>query len=85
MQIDKCFGFDTAVEEAQRALMAAKVEAMSAHRGIGVVKLMGRQSGFIAMQVISLSSLLRFLVSRNPPPPFGAVKLKSIIKSFLHL
>ena len=24
--IDKCFGFDTAVEEAQRALMAAKVE-----------------------------------------------------------
>ncbi len=23
--IDKCFGFDTAVEEAQRALMAAKV------------------------------------------------------------
>jgi 6-phosphofructokinase 1 len=23
--IDKCFGFDTAVEEAQRALLAAKV------------------------------------------------------------
>ena len=51
MQIDKCFGFDTAVEEAQRALMAAKVEASSAFRGIGIVKLMGRQSGFIAMQV----------------------------------
>ena len=51
LQIDKCFGFDTAVEEAQRALMAAKVEAMSAYRGIGLVKLMGRQSGFIAMQV----------------------------------
>lgn len=51
LQIDKCFGFDTAVEEAQRALMAAKVEASSAFRGIGIVKLMGRQSGFIAMQV----------------------------------
>ncbi len=25
MQIDRCFGFDTAVEEAQRALLAAKV------------------------------------------------------------
>lgn len=25
--IDKCFGFDTAVEEAQRALLAAKVRA----------------------------------------------------------
>jgi hypothetical protein len=48
--IDKCFGFDTAVEEAQRALLAAKVEASSAKRGIGLVKLMGRQSGFIAMQ-----------------------------------
>lgn len=48
--IDKCFGFDTAVEEAQRALLAAKVEASSARRGVGLVKLMGRQSGFIAMQ-----------------------------------
>ena len=48
--IDKCFGFDTAVEEAQRALMAAKVEATSAFKGIGLVKLMGRQSGFITMQ-----------------------------------
>lgn len=49
--IDKTFGYETAVEEAQRALMAAKVEATSAYRGIGLVKLMGRQSGFIAMQV----------------------------------
>ena len=53
--IDKCFGFDTAVEEAQRALMAAKVEATSAFKGIGLVKLMGRQSGFITMQA-SLAS-----------------------------
>lgn len=50
LQIDKCFGFDTAVEEAQRALLAAKVEASSAYQGIGLVKLMGRQSGFIALQ-----------------------------------
>jgi hypothetical protein len=48
--IDKCFGFDTAVEEAQRALLAAKVEASSGCRGLGIVKLMGRDSGFIAMQ-----------------------------------
>lgn len=46
--IDKCFGFDTAVEEAQRAIEAAYVEARSAFNGIGIVKLMGRQSGFIA-------------------------------------
>lgn len=43
--IDRSFGFDTAVEEAQRAINAAHVEAESAENGIGVVKLMGRYSG----------------------------------------
>ncbi|XP_072995667.1 ATP-dependent 6-phosphofructokinase 6-like [Typha latifolia] len=47
--IDKSFGFDTAVEEAQRAINAAHVEAESVENGIGLVKLMGRYSGFIAM------------------------------------
>ncbi|KAF6260633.1 phosphofructokinase family protein [Scenedesmus sp. NREL 46B-D3] len=56
--IDKCFGFDTAVEEAQRALLAAKVEASSARRGIGLVKLMGRQSGFIAVQASMASGVV---------------------------
>ncbi|KAM0012706.1 putative 6-phosphofructokinase [Helianthus debilis subsp. tardiflorus] len=48
--MDKTFGFDTAVEEAQRAINSAYIEAHSAYRGVGVVKLMGRSSGFIAMQ-----------------------------------
>nr|QKY14905.1 6-phosphofructokinase 5 (PFK5) [Polytomella parva] len=56
--IDKCFGFDTAVEESQRALLAAKVEASSARHGIGLVKLMGRQSGFIAMQASMASGVV---------------------------
>lgn len=43
--IDRSFGFDTAVEEAQRAINAAHVEAESAENGVGVVKLMGRYSG----------------------------------------
>ncbi|KAK4765790.1 hypothetical protein SAY86_026880 [Trapa natans] len=47
--IDKSFGFDTAVEEAQRAISAAHVESESHENGIGIVKLMGRYSGFIAM------------------------------------
>ncbi|KAJ9553226.1 hypothetical protein OSB04_017271 [Centaurea solstitialis] len=47
--IDKSFGFDTAVEEAQRAINAAHVEVESVDNGIGIVKLMGRYSGFIAM------------------------------------
>lgn len=47
--IDKSFGFDTAVEEAQRAINAAHVEAESVENGIGVVKLMGRYSGKITI------------------------------------
>lgn len=47
--IDKSFGFDTAVEEAQRSIKCAKIEAKCAINGIGVVKLMGRHSGQIAM------------------------------------
>ncbi|XP_060187478.1 ATP-dependent 6-phosphofructokinase 3-like isoform X2 [Lycium barbarum] len=47
--IDRSFGFDSAVEEAQRAISAAHVEATSFENGIGLVKLMGRDSGFIAM------------------------------------
>lgn len=43
--IDKSFGFDTAVEEAQRAINAAHVEVESVENGIGIVKLMGRYSG----------------------------------------
>ncbi|KAJ0538704.1 putative 6-phosphofructokinase [Helianthus annuus] len=43
--IDKSFGFDTAVEEAQRAINAAHVEVESVENGVGIVKLMG----FIAM------------------------------------
>lgn len=53
--VDKTFGFDTAVEEAQRAIHAVSIEAESAFNGIGIVKLMGRQSGFIAMHA-SLAS-----------------------------
>jgi 6-phosphofructokinase 1 len=46
--VSRSFGFDTAVEEATRAIMAAHTEAVGAPNGIGLVKLMGRYSGFIA-------------------------------------
>ncbi|KAF6145270.1 hypothetical protein GIB67_041465, partial [Kingdonia uniflora] len=47
--INNFFAFDTAVEEAQRAINAAHVEVESFENGVGIVKLMGRYSGFIAM------------------------------------
>jgi 6-phosphofructokinase 1 len=47
--IDKSFGFETAVEEAQKAITSAAVEARAFPNGIGLVQLMGRNSGFIAL------------------------------------
>jgi 6-phosphofructokinase 1 len=48
MYIDHSFGFQTAYAEAARSIDAAHVEATAAPGGIGLVKLMGRESGFIA-------------------------------------
>lgn len=53
--IDRSFGFETAVEMAQQAISAAYVEAESAVNGIGLVKLMGRSTGHIALHA-TLSS-----------------------------
>ena len=39
--IDRSFGFNTAVEEAGKAIVSAKTEAECAPNGIGIVKLMG--------------------------------------------
>ena len=46
--VQQSFGFDTAVTESRIALYSAHAEATGARNGIGLVKLMGRDSGFIA-------------------------------------
>ncbi|MEY2934503.1 MAG: hypothetical protein RL033_5252 [Pseudomonadota bacterium] len=46
--IDRSFGFETAFSSAVEVIRSAHVEATGAKNGIGVVKLMGRHSGFIA-------------------------------------
>ncbi len=46
--IDRSFGFETAVSIASEIIKNAHNEAKGAHNGISIVKLMGRQSGFIA-------------------------------------
>jgi 6-phosphofructokinase 1 len=48
MYLDKSFGFKTAFAEAVKAVSCAHVEAICANNGIGSVRLMGRESGFIA-------------------------------------
>ena len=46
--IDKSFGFETAVSIAHSVVSDAHNEAKGAYNGIAIVKLMGRDSGFIA-------------------------------------
>lgn len=46
--IEKSFGFETAFTVASKILIGAHNEAKGAYNGIALVKLMGRDSGFIA-------------------------------------
>ncbi len=46
--IDTSFGFETAVSSSRTSIYSAHAEALGARNGIGLVKLMGRESGFIA-------------------------------------
>ncbi len=46
--VSRSFGFDTAVDVATRAIQGAHNEAVAYPNGIGLIKLMGRHSGFIA-------------------------------------
>ena len=46
--VSRSFGFDTAVDVATQAIRGAHNEAEGYPNGIGLIKLMGRHSGFIA-------------------------------------
>ncbi|XP_010917037.1 ATP-dependent 6-phosphofructokinase 5, chloroplastic [Elaeis guineensis] len=81
--MDKTFGFDTAVEEAQRAINSAYIEAHSAYHGIGLVKLMGRSSGFIAMHA-SLSSG-QIDICLIPEVPFTLEGPNGVLQHLEHL
>jgi len=48
MYLDKSFGFETAFAVAVQAVKCAYIEATGSMNGIGVIRLMGRDSGFIA-------------------------------------
>lgn len=60
--ITRSFGFDTAVEKATEAIQCAHVEATCVQNGIGLVKLMGREAGFIAAQATLALQEVNFLL-----------------------
>ena len=65
--IDRSFGFETAVENAREAVNAIHMEAQSQVNGIGVVKLMGRESGFIATAAALASHETNFCLIPEVP------------------
>jgi 6-phosphofructokinase 1 len=65
--IDQSFGFQTAVAEATRAIRAAHAEAEASPNGIGLVKLMGRHSGFIACYAALAMSDTNFVLIPEVP------------------
>jgi 6-phosphofructokinase 1 len=65
--IDKSFGSETAFSKACDAINSAHIEAKGAINGIGIVKLMGRHSGFIAANATIASNDVNFCLVPEIP------------------
>ncbi len=75
--IQRSFGFETAVSKAVEAVAGAHVEAKDAYNGIGLVKLMGRESGFIAANTALAMSVVNFVLI--PEIPFDLEGEKGLL------
>lgn len=65
--MDKTFGFETAVQSAANILSCAHNEAKGAYNGLGLVRLMGRDSGFIAAYASLANSVANFCLIPEVP------------------
>jgi len=79
--IQASFGFETAVAESRTAIYSAHTEAVGARNGIGLVKLMGRESGFIAAYAALANSDVNFCLI--PEAPFTLEALLQALKTRL--
>lgn len=70
---ERTFGFETAVAMSQIPITGAHMEAKGVKNGIGIVKLMGRESGFIATYATIGSSDVNLLLI--PEVPFSLEKV----------
>ena len=61
------FGFLSAVSEAEIVIDRAHVEAKSIERGVGLVKLMGREAGFLAAAATVASGEVNFALIPEEP------------------
>ena len=65
--IQRSFGFETAFSNSVNAIAAAHTEAQGAPNGIGLVKLMGRHSGFIAANAAIANNDVNFVLLPEVP------------------
>jgi 6-phosphofructokinase 1 len=65
--IDRTFGFETCVQSAAEIIKSAHIEATGIPNGLGVVKVMGRDSGFIAAHSSLASSVTNFCIIPEIP------------------
>ncbi|MBQ9405454.1 MAG: ATP-dependent 6-phosphofructokinase [Desulfovibrio sp.] len=65
--IPQSFGFETAVFKATEAIECAHTEACGTPNGIGLVKLMGRESGFIAARATLALKDVNFVLIPEAP------------------
>jgi 6-phosphofructokinase 1 len=80
--VAQSFGFETAVSESRTAICGAHVEATGARNGIGLVKLMGRHSGFIAANAALANNEVNFCLI--PEVPFDLDPFLSALKDRLN-
>jgi 6-phosphofructokinase 1 len=81
--IQKSFGFETAVTEASKFITSAHNEATGARNGVGLVKLMGRESGFISAYAVLSDNNVNFCLV--PEVPFTLDGFLSALKERLKL
>jgi 6-phosphofructokinase 1 len=65
--MDKSFGFETAFAEAVQVIRCAHNEAKGHARGVGLVKVMGRDSGFIAAFAALADNCVNFVLIPESP------------------
>ncbi|MGI9456457.1 MAG: ATP-dependent 6-phosphofructokinase [Aeoliella sp.] len=63
----RTFGFYTAVAEAEKVIDCAHIEAKGVLNGVGLVKLMGREAGFIAAAATVASGEVNFTLIPEQP------------------
>jgi len=81
--VDFSFGYETAVSESRNSTHAAHVEAIGARNGVGLVKLMGRESGFIAAAAALANNEVNFCLI--PEVEFTLEKLLEALERRLRL